>query len=172
MDAPSRFFFSLEKKNGQKKNIQCLRSVDGKDLTGDSDIRKRAFSFYREVYACECGEDQSTNHLLSDLPQMTEESCAGLVHLLTADELLKALQSMRNGKAPGLGGLPVEFYKAYWYFLGEDLLAVLSSSLSEGRLPISCRRAVITLLPKKGDLKEVKNWTPFTPGIKMRSVSR
>lgn len=67
MDAPSRFFFSLEKKNCQKKSIQCLRSVDGKDLTGDSDIRKRAVSFYRELYACECGEDQSTNHLLSDL---------------------------------------------------------------------------------------------------------
>jgi len=32
---------------------------------------------------------------------------------------------------------------------------MLSSSLSEGRLPISCKRAVLTPLPKKGDLREV-----------------
>lgn len=27
-------------------------------------------------------------------------------------------------------------------------------------LPRSCRRAVITLLPKKGDLQKIKNWRP------------
>ncbi len=48
---------------------------------------------------------------------------------------------MKNGKAPGLDGLPVEFYKAYWHLLGEDLLAVLSDSLDKGQLPLSCRRA-------------------------------
>jgi len=44
---------------------------------------------------------------------------------------------MKNGKAPGLDGLPVEFYKAYWHLLGEDLLAVLSDSLDKGQLPLS-----------------------------------
>ena len=29
-------------------------------------------------------------------------------------------------------------------------------------LPISCRRAVITLLLKKGDLQEIKNWRPVS----------
>ncbi len=32
MDAPSKFFFSLERKNGQRKSIQCLKSEDGKFL--------------------------------------------------------------------------------------------------------------------------------------------
>lgn len=30
MDPPSKFFFSLERKNGQRKSIQCLWSEDGK----------------------------------------------------------------------------------------------------------------------------------------------
>lgn len=63
---------------------------------------------------------------------------------------------MKNGKAPGLDGLPVDFYKAYWHLLGEDLLTVLSDSLDKGKLSLTCRRAVLTLLPKKGDLKEIK----------------
>ena len=32
--------------------------------------------------------------------------------------------------------------------------------MDKGCLPLSCRRAVLTLLPKKGDLCEVKNWRP------------
>lgn len=40
------------------------------------------------------------------------------------------------------------------------MLDALNHSLSEGQLPKSCRRAVITLLPKKGELSEIKNWRP------------
>lgn len=40
---------------------------------------------------------------------------------------------------------------------GGDLLTVLSDSL-----PLSCRRAVLTLLPKKGDLQFIKNWRPVS----------
>ncbi|XP_044227204.1 uncharacterized protein LOC122995885 [Thunnus albacares] len=70
--------------------------------------------------------------------------------------------SLQSGRAPGIDGLPVDFYKSFWSVLGEDLLEVVTSSLERGRLPLSCRRAVITLLPKKGDLQELKNWRPVS----------
>jgi len=43
---------------------------------------------------------------------------------------------MESGKGPGIDGRPGDFYKSFWSELGEDLLG----------------RAVLTLLPKKGDL--------------------
>lgn len=46
--------------------------------------------------------------------------------------------------------------------MGKDLLDVLNESLTVGSLPLSCRRAVVTLLPKKGDLQEIKNWRPVS----------
>ena len=67
-----------------------------------------------------------------------------------------------NGKAPGIDGLPIDFYKVFWSCVGKDLLAVLRESLGEGGLPLSCRRAVITLLPKKGNLQEIGNWRPVS----------
>ena len=39
-----------------------------------------------------------------------------------------------------------------------DMLGVFSESFEDLSLPQSCRRAVLTLLPKKGDLQEIKNW--------------
>ncbi len=69
---------------------------------------------------------------------------------------------MESGKALGIDGLPVDFYKSFWSELKEDLLEVLNESLAEGQLPVSYRRAVLTLLPKKGDLTEIKCWQPVS----------
>ncbi len=69
---------------------------------------------------------------------------------------------MQPGKAPCIDGLPVEFFKAFWSVLGEDLLEVLNDSFVKGLLPLSCRRAVLTLLPKKGDLTDIKCWRPVS----------
>ncbi len=39
---------------------------------------------------------------------------------------------------------------------------MLNDSLTNECLPLSCRRAVLTLLPKKGDLQLIKNWRPVS----------
>ena len=68
--------------------------------------------------------------------------------------------SLQSGRAPGIDGLPADLLKYFWSIIGQDLLEVINNSLQNGRLPLSCRRAVITLLPKKGDLQDLKNWRP------------
>lgn len=40
---------------------------------------------------------------------------------LPLNELCTSLMSMANGKAAGIDGLPVEFYKSFWSVVGEDL---------------------------------------------------
>ncbi|TWW67065.1 Transposon TX1 uncharacterized 149 kDa protein ORF 2 [Takifugu flavidus] len=69
---------------------------------------------------------------------------------------------MQSLKAPGIDGLGVDFYKVFWNIVGQDLLDVLNESLHSGSLPLSCRRAVIALLPKKGNLQDIKNWRPVS----------
>lgn len=155
------FFFGMEKKNGQCWLIHCLRSIDGKELTKISDIRRRAVNFYEELYASEHEENVFlAQKFYKDLPQVPKESFEELMKPLSKEEMHISLQSFKNGKAPGIDGLPVYFYKAYWEIWGDDLLEVLNESLNGGQLPQSCKKAVLTLLPKKGDLKEIKNWRP------------
>ncbi len=104
----------------------------------------------------------NTSSFFEGLPILDEESNEDLKFPLTVQELYIALMSMENGKSPGIDGLPIEFNKHFWPILGEDLLAVFNESLIKGFLPLSCRRAVITLLPKKGDLQNIKNWRPVS----------
>ncbi len=163
MDGSTKFFFGLEKKNGQSRLIHSLYSLDGTEIVEPKEIRKRAVIFYSELYRSENREaDELANSFYVGLPKVSDESNSLLEKPLSASELHVALRSMDCGKAPGIDGLPIEFYKTFWSVLGGDLLSVLNDSPAGGLLPLSCRRAVITLLPKKGDLKEIKNWRPVS----------
>ena len=163
MDSPSKFFFSLEKKRGQSRFIHALRSVSGQLLTDTSEIRQRAVDFYSHLYESEYSEDEEAfDSFCSGLPKVSKETNKELEAPLTSEEVYAALQSMQGGKAPGIDGLPPEFFKAFWNELKQDILDVYNESFKDSWLPQSCRRAVLTLLPKKGDLQEIKNWRPVS----------
>ena len=163
MDAPSQFFFGLERKNGQKKIMHSVRSDDGSMITETPEIRRYATSFYKELFKEEYVEDEElAESFYAGLPKVKARENAVLDRELSLNELYTALMSLGNGKAPGIDGLPVDFYKSFWPVIGEDLLEVFRDSLRKGQLPLSCRRAVITLLPKKGDLQDLKNWRPVS----------
>lgn len=53
-------------------------------------------------------------------------------------------------------------FKHFWNVLGNDLLDVFNDSFVRGTLPVSCQQGALSLLPKKGDLALLKNWRPVT----------
>ncbi|CAM2103804.1 unnamed protein product [Caretta caretta] len=69
---------------------------------------------------------------------------------------------MPTNKSPGMDRLTVEFYRVFWDDLGPDLVTLWAESLQNGVLPLSCRRAVLPLLPKKEDLRNLRNWRPVS----------
>ncbi|KAK3508573.1 hypothetical protein QTP70_032908, partial [Hemibagrus guttatus] len=163
MDAPSKFFFSLEQKNGQKRFIHAVRTESGDLLSESTEICKQTVSFYSKLYSSEwSGAQVVEDSFLVGLPKLSERAARELDRELSLEELHEALQGMENGRASGIDGLPAEFYKAFWAVIGQDVLDVLRDSIRRGELPLSCRRAVLTLLPKKGDLTHLKNWHPVS----------
>ena len=53
---------------------------------------------------------------------MSREANSELDSPLTLQELYAALQSKQGKKAPGIYGPTVEFYKAFWNILAQDIL--------------------------------------------------
>ncbi|CAM2103776.1 unnamed protein product [Caretta caretta] len=81
---------------------------------------------------------------------------------LTLAEFSEALRRMPTNKSPGMDGLTVELYRVFWDILGPDLATVWAESLQGRVLPLSCRQAVLALLLKKGDLRDLRNWRPVS----------
>jgi len=160
VDGPTTFFFNLERKAGIEKRMFCLKDTNGHDSSDPEDMRGIAVEFYSELYAVENTEEQCRNELLQDLPKITQGNRLSLETELNFEELTTAVMGLSSGRAPGLDGLPADFYKTFWNIIGKDFLEVLQNCLSKGILPTSCQRAVLMLLPKKGDLTLLKNWRP------------
>ncbi|KAK3530052.1 hypothetical protein QTP86_010789 [Hemibagrus guttatus] len=138
------------------------KQESGDLLSEPTEIRKQTVSFYSKLYSSEwSGAQVVEGSFLVGLPKLSERAARELDRELSLEELYEALQRMENGRASGIDGLPAEFYKAFWAVIGKDVLDVLRDSVWRGELPLSCRRAVLTLLPKKGDLTHLKNWRPI-----------
>lgn len=162
MDAPTAFFFGLERKPKERKFFHKLKLSNGSETTDQREIIASAISFYENLYQSEHCEEAAVEELLQGLPHLSTTEKEELEGFLTFSELSSAVLELNSGKSPGLDGLSAEFYKGFWNVLGQDLYHVFLESFNQGVLPLSCRRAVLTLIPKKGDLGYLKNWRPVS----------
>ena len=78
-------------------------------------------------------------------------------------ELYDACMTLKPNKTPGMDGLTIEYYRKFWAKLSPYLIDMYKHSYSNGYLPLSTRRGVISLLPKKNkDTRVIKNLRPLT----------
>ena len=54
-------------------------------------------------------------------PNISDTQNQKLTKQIQITEIQQALQTMENGKSPGIDGIPVEFYKEFFDLLKKDL---------------------------------------------------
>jgi len=83
--------------------------------------------------------------------RLSPESAAAVDGTLSAEDLRRALDGTARNKAPGIDGLPYEFYREFWDLVGEPLVAALQEAFAspeDAGLPASMLAGTITLLYK------------------------
>ncbi|KAJ8335374.1 hypothetical protein SKAU_G00387160 [Synaphobranchus kaupii] len=143
----SSYFFNSVKEHRKRKVVRGLRAGDGNVKTGTGEMVEVATNFYKQFFGKRA------------VPEALRE---GLETDFCLEELREALRGLKANKAPGADGLPAEFYRAFWEMVGPDLLEVARKIFREGRLGDSMREGVITLLFKKGEQVDLRNWRPVT----------
>lgn len=136
MDAPSSFFFNLEKKEIEKKWMLHLKDVNGNVISDPNEMRNIALDFYKDLFGevqCDIG---CFEELHKDLLKLSDEQSKQLDSGLQLKELSEAVQKLSAGKTPGLDGLLAEFYKHFWNLLKDDLYEVFNYCHQQHELPI------------------------------------
>ena len=109
-------------------------------------------AFYTDLYSAETCDENAQNEFLCDaMPRLTEEESKLCEGALTEEELRKALFFLENDKSPGIDGLTANFYEYFWPLFGPSVTHVYNHAFRAGRLAVSQRRGIITLLFKKED---------------------
>ena len=163
----TKYFLNLEKRNHVKKHIRKLW-VSGAIKTDLSCILKELERFYSDLYKSKNHDPDIAEKISSflnnlDIPKLSEEqkiSCEGKI---TPDECFRLLDTFQNKKTPGDDGIPIEFYKKFWPLVNECFIRCVNECFEKGEMSNSQKRAVITLIEKKGkDRSFVDNWHPIS----------
>ncbi|XP_041646439.1 DAB adaptor protein 1a [Cheilinus undulatus] len=96
MDAPSSFFFNLEKSVAQRKLMACLKLPGGRITSSPAEMRSHAVDFYAELFGAELCDAGSREELLGNLPQLSPEERSVLDSELTLEELTDAVNQMAS----------------------------------------------------------------------------
>ena len=158
----TKFFFSKESNRGEKKQIRALKKKDD-ILQNEKEIMEEVTTFYEKLYRSEGVDSEKIKENLTFIENTLDKNDREMLNaFITEEEIKKVLREMKNNKSPGEDGLSKEFYLEFENHLIEEMSELLNMIILEGKLPESQRNAIVTLLFKKNDHRELKNWRPVS----------
>ena len=96
-------------------------------------------------------------------PTLSEDEQQELENDLSKEELLNALKGFKENKTPGEDSFTKEFYETFFDLIGNHLLDSYNEAFDKGKMSISLRRGIISLIPKgESYLVELTIWRPIT----------
>ena len=72
------------------------------------------------------------------------------------------MYNMKDNRAPGIDGIPVEFYKCFWDSLRVPYINMVNECWELEEMPISMRTAILSLIHKAGRYDKLKNYRPIS----------
>ena len=159
-EKPNKFFFDQEKQ--KQKTIKQLQTIENDKiitLTNDFQILNYCKNLFSDLYTKTQTNAQIQEKLLNPLKaKITNEDNKKLTQQITFAELKTAIFQLKNGKSPGIDGIPIEFYKSYYGYTKNDLQQLYNLILfRNGNLTPSMNQVIINLLHKNDKKENLKN---------------
>jgi len=144
------------------KNRKELKSSDGTLKCEERDKEKIIYDYYVKLYTLEKkNQDPSIyNQNINKIVNDTEAK--HLTERLNLTEIKNAILDLKDGKSPGMDGLPVEFYKIFWEDLKDILLELYIFILDFNIMSKDQKTGAISLIHKSKDKNELDNWRPIS----------
>jgi hypothetical protein len=141
--------------------IPCIVTEKG-SITTQAGIEDEIHKFYSSLWT----RDEYNPIILDDLLRYGEPCDQQASNKAAAEftefEVAEVISRMPKNKSPGPDGLCATFYDFFKEHISLLLTNVLQEAARGERLPKNFAEANIRLIPKSGDIKELKNWRPIT----------
>ena len=161
----------MNKKDGQSQRIaykvikeltgganKCteipVKDRNGVLLTKDTDIKNRWKEHFEAVLNRRIPPDE-------EIPAAERDLDIDIGNI-RSEEVQKAVDQLKNNKAPGEDGIFPEMFKAGEERLKNYLTKLFNNIWVTREIPSEWKQGVIVKIPKKGDLSECGNWRGIT----------
>jgi exonuclease III len=169
-------FLTLSKVTKKTESLAVICREDGSEFETEKDRYCFIRDFYRQIYKPDIGNanDTGTNRVTAFLGQeicnnnivkgskLTEAERVYFDRDFSVQELDFAIQKLNEKSAGGADGISTKFLKKYWAYLRITVHRYTLSCFRNKKLSQSTNSAIIKLIPKKGNLKSIKNWRPIS----------
>lgn len=103
------------KQQDTEKIIQCIQTDDGQNLEGSKDINSEFKKYYEKLYQTEEVTNMEIQKFINNfsIPKLSTADKTLLDAEISEQEVLQAMKSLQNDKAPGPDGYPIEYFKKF-----------------------------------------------------------
>ncbi|KAI5635653.1 reverse transcriptase (RNA-dependent DNA polymerase) domain-containing protein [Phthorimaea operculella] len=141
-----------------QSELSRIRSQDGSIIKGEECVLKRWKEYFESLFEKEDLVEEMTIQEVEDREIDSE---------IDMDEIVKALKSMKSGKAAGYDRVSVEMLKAGEGVVASQLYLLFNLCWRSGRVPSDwCKAVIVPLYKGKGSQLDCKNYR----GISLLSV--
>ena len=132
-----------------------IKNKDGKLLTTEREIEERWTEHFNEILNRPEPQNKATiEPAIIDLEINCNEP--------SKQEIIDAIKTLRNNKAPGGDGLSAELFKADPETAAAILLPLFKQIWREEKIPSDWTKGIIITIPKKGSLNDCNNYRGIT----------
>ena len=139
----------VRKVTGKITNIPPIKDANGQILTTDEAQLKRWKKYFEEDVI------DSTENLWSSIDTNNETSNT---HPPTEREVKSVIEKLKNNKAAGTDNITAEIFKGNPSTTASTLTPIIQEVWNSGKIPQKWKEGLTITIPKKGDLRECKNW--------------
>jgi len=146
------FKTAKRKLNNAKSQFTEILEEDGSITTNRNRIVERAREFYEKLYSSDKmnstkPEGQQQFH---DFPK------------IESWEIQLAIKQSKKGKAPGPDNINIDLIEAAGEIICEKIAHLFNECLKQSKVPDDWNEAIIILLHKKGDARDIANFRPIS----------
>ncbi len=174
-ERPTPLFLSLAKSSNKSSNLSAIRQDNGKSYDTQRDQVEGIVNFFENIYLKSVNESCDYTNCIEKFLGPTVMSSPIVKNSIltdpesveidgppTIEELDLSIEKCNVRSAPGIDGLSNAFIKKYWHYFRIPLLKYANTCFEKKILTSNFRAAAIKLIPKKGDITNIKNWRPIS----------
>ena len=145
--------------NERPRQSTAVLDNDGNLVSGKNNVQARWTEHFKEVL----NREDPSNPITDDEGYIVDEIIEEIkTSEPTIHEVRAAIMGLKSGKSSGIDSITAELLKADVEIATEKIHQLMCKVWKLEQIPTSWRRGLIIKLPKKGNMKNCKNWRGIT----------